>query len=237
MAESLKAVLSAVLPPSQKLAGQRNWLSWRTSIDLFFEVVGLKIYFTTKEAYDKIPAEKKPIALLIIRNNLSEEVLSLVFTETDPFEVITILNTTYEGSGPVLRQQLYQQFHQIKVEDYASVAIFIAKFQDLYKRLTNTGSKIEEVDKITIFIGALTKKFPIWAERQRSRIRNRENVTIIGLIEDILDERHTNNTIKAHDNHRATYNSKSASKDVIMQDVFYNNKKPFFRNNNKAKPY
>ena len=177
---------------------------------------------------------QKTAALIIIRQNLTERPLNLILSEPDAQNVYITLKSAYEGSGPVLRQQLYLELHKIKVEDCKNTTIFISKFKDILSRITAVGARIEEIDINTIFIAALAKKYPLWAERQRAAIRNKEPVNLNNLINDILDERHggLNNT--------TTSIKYSSDGDIIMKDAYYttNNKRQYKKNyNNQLNTY
>ena len=83
--------------------------------------MGLEKYFYNEERYKTIIDEEKTSALVIIRENLTENLLNLILTQKDPNMIFNNLRVSYEGIGPVLRQQLYLQFHQMKVENYKTV--------------------------------------------------------------------------------------------------------------------
>ena len=75
-----------------------------------------------------------------------ERPLNLILSEPDAWNAYITLKSAYEGSGPVLRQQLYLELHKIKVEDYKNTTIFISKFKDILSRIIAIGAKIEEID-------------------------------------------------------------------------------------------
>lgn len=142
----LKTILSATLPNDQKLRGSDNWITWQSSIIVLFRLFFINSYFEDENQYSKIKNEEKIAALVIIRQNLTEKPLSLVLTEQDPGVIWKTLKASYEGSGPVLRQQLYLEFHQIKAENYKNIVQFISKFNDTLTRLKDCGASIEPTD-------------------------------------------------------------------------------------------
>ena len=108
------------------------------------------------------------------------------------------------------------------MENYKNIIQFISHFKDILLRLKDCGATIEDIDQKTVFISALSKKYPIWAERSRARLRTPNPPSLADLTTDILDERHgtvfnAKSTIRDHDG------------DVIMKDAYYTaKKKPFY---------
>ena len=99
------------------------------------QIIRIRNHFINKNDYSTISEEQKTIALIIIRQSLSEKPLSLVLTEKDPGILLSQLKASYEGTGPVLRQQLYPQFHQLKFENYKTTIQVISEFEDILTRL------------------------------------------------------------------------------------------------------
>jgi hypothetical protein len=216
MADLLKAISGCQLPEKQKLQGSKNWNTWKSSIRIYFQLLDIEPYFEDEITYKSIPTIQKTQALLIIRQNLTEEPLSLIFDKTDPFDALSTLSASYQGTGPVLRQQLYLEFHGIRFEYYNSLNEFISAFKGYISKLSNVGAKIDDIDQKTIFIAALAASYPIWADRQRSALRTTSPPTLDSLINDILDE-----------NRR--------SSDIQMGNSFYTNKHPRYSNNRSNK--
>jgi hypothetical protein len=188
MADLIKALTGCVMPEKQKLKGPNNWNTWKSTFILYLKLLNLDTYFNDDTAYMGISESEKTQALLLIRQNLTEEPLSLIFDETDPFKALATLKSAYEGTGPVLRQNLYLEFHSIKFEHYNFLTGFISTFKTYLSKLLNVGAKIEDIDQKTVFIAALTNSYPVWAERQRSALRTATPPTLESLINDILDE-------------------------------------------------
>ena len=169
----LKTVLSAKLPTEQKLKGSENWPTWHVSLATLLNLFGIYTYFESNNNYQNINTYQKAIALFIIRQNISEKPLNLILTELDPLDAYTKLKAAYEGSGPVIRQQLYIQIHQLKLEQFKNnLTAFISKFESLITQLRAVGSVIQDTDLKILFISIVSKQFPIWAERQRANLRN-----------------------------------------------------------------
>jgi hypothetical protein len=155
---------------------------------LYFKLLGIEKYFLDSTSYASITEIQKAQALLLIRQNLTSEPLSLIFDESDPFKALGVLSSAFQGTGPVLRQQLYLEFHSMKFEDYRSLNGFISAFKSYISKLSSVGAKIDDIDQKTIFIAALAREFPVWADRQRSALRLNNPPSIESIITDILDE-------------------------------------------------
>ena len=141
-----RTILSANLPADQKLRGQDNWITQHSSILTLLRLFDIEKFFIIENKYNEISDDQKTASLIIIRQNLTEKPLSLILTEKDPKNIFDILKATYEGTGPVLRQQLYLQFHQIKLENYKTVVQLISDFKDILIRLKDCGANIEDID-------------------------------------------------------------------------------------------
>jgi len=157
----IKTITGCLMPEKQRLSGSKNWYTWISTIQLYLKLIGLDLYFTDDTAYSNITEIQKVQALLIIRQNLNDEALSLIFDESDPFKALRTLFSSYQGNGPVLRQQLYLEFHGIKFEYYNSLNEYISAFKGYTTKLSNVGAKIDDIDQKTIFIAALSRYYPI----------------------------------------------------------------------------
>ena len=130
----------------QRLSGSTNWINWVSTLRLYFRIINIEKYFIKDEEYENAPEATRNLALLIIRQNLLAEPLSLVFDSTDPLEVLNTLSASYEGTGPVIRQELYMDFHTIKYEHYKSINEFISAFKTFTLKLSNVGAKIDDIN-------------------------------------------------------------------------------------------
>ena len=159
--KAFKAISNCLMPRDQRLFGSKNWNTWISTLILYLRIIKIDYFFHDTSKYLECPDEIKIQALLIIRQNLTAEPLSLIFDTTDPYEALNTLKASYEGSGPVLRQQLYLEFHSIRYEHYKSLNEFISSFKAYTKKLSNVGAKIEDIDLKIVFIAALSASFPI----------------------------------------------------------------------------
>ncbi|KAI0999215.1 hypothetical protein K3495_g8985, partial [Podosphaera aphanis] len=104
------------------------------------------------------------------------------------------LEQTYEGAGIVVQYQELINFVTIKYEDYNNLTLFIISFKNTIQRLVQVmdeGEKIPSYWPAMLFVRALQNKFPIWADRQRNRQREKEvkkRPSLDDLIADIQDE-------------------------------------------------
>lgn len=194
MDPNIRAIAGCQMPDKQKLTGSENWNTWKSTLQLYFKLLGIDKFFEGKpEEYAKITEIQKAQALLLIRQNLTVEPLNLIFDEMDPDKALSYLQASYQGTGPVLWQQLYLEFHGIKVENFHSLNEFISNFKGYLSKLASVGAKIDDIDQKTIFVAALQESYPVWADRQRSALRSSTNQpTLDALVTDILDESRKN---------------------------------------------
>ena len=101
--QSFKTISNCLMPKEQRLSGSTNWINWVSTLRLYFRIINIEKYFIKDEEYENAPEATRNLALLIIRQNLLAEPLSLVFDSTDPLEVLNTLSASYEGTGPVIR--------------------------------------------------------------------------------------------------------------------------------------
>ncbi|KAJ5043017.1 uncharacterized protein L3040_004406 [Drepanopeziza brunnea f. sp. 'multigermtubi'] len=100
------------------------------------------------------------------------------------------LQHRYEVSGPVLLYTAIRNYVTIKCDDFPSLEKFVVAFKLSIPKLDSLGISPPPQWNFVLFIAACSKKWPIWAERQRSNLRmantkEKAEITMEFLIEDI----------------------------------------------------
>ena len=104
------------------------------------------------------------------------------------------LQHQYEGTGIVLEYHAIQNYVSIKYDDFTSLESFAVAFNRNIERLTNLNIPPPKQWHANMFIAAVSTTWPVWAERQRSNLRQKDHtVTLAGLIDDLTDEARTKN--------------------------------------------
>ncbi|RKF64950.1 retrotransposon polyprotein, partial [Golovinomyces cichoracearum] len=109
------------------------------------------------------------------------------------------LEQTYEGTGIVVQHQELINFVTIKYEDFNNLTLYITSFRNTIQRLAQVmddGEKILSYWPAMLFVRALQNKYPIWADRQRNRQREkivRKRPTLDELVADIQDKARRSN--------------------------------------------
>src|ERR1700733_2996007 len=106
------------------------------------------------------------------------------------YEVWEAILHQYQGKGYVLKYNAIFKLIYLKYEDHSSLVNFITAFRKAKDKLETLQWGPRDEWYPMLFIGALNKAFPIWAERQRSQARDETATapTLDRLIEDITDE-------------------------------------------------
>ncbi len=82
----------------------------------------------------------------------------------------------------------------IRYDDYTSLELFVIAFRKNIERLSNMGCVPPEEWHPIVFVTAVSNTWPVWAERQRSNLRVKNNtITLESLIEDLTDEARVKN--------------------------------------------
>ena len=82
------------------------------------------------------------------------------------------LQHQYEGSGTVLRYNAIQTYVTMNYGDFASLEEFVVAFKLSIAKLKSLDIAAPKEWNPVMFIAACATKWPIWAERQRSNLRN-----------------------------------------------------------------
>lgn len=200
------------LPDSLKLKGEENYIQWKDKVMDIAISHDLCQYvdsrFVPPKEVDYLDPKVDQEALKLWKEYRSGDAqMRLAITlncKTVPSQVIqgkktsmemwNTLQKQYEGSGVVLKFQAVQDYMLIRYDDYTSLELFVIAFRKNIERLSNMGCAPPEEWHPIAFVTAVSNTWPVWAERQRSNLRIKNNtITLEALIEDLTDEARTKN--------------------------------------------
>jgi hypothetical protein len=201
--------IKVMLPEAQRLKGEENYAQWVEAIRDIIFANGLDQHIHERaippkqvDPYDpEVPEAEKLLwrqwsmgdrsTMIVIRQNCKTNPAGLLMGVTTARKMWTTLQTQYEGSGQVVLYTAIVKFHSISYDDYTNLDSFVIAYQqsiDKIRTIKQTAAVPEDWIPI-IFIKAVESAFPIWAERQRSAIRNPQSmITLETLIADLVDE-------------------------------------------------
>ncbi|CZS92400.1 uncharacterized protein RAG0_02842 [Rhynchosporium agropyri] len=120
--------------------------------------------------------------------------------KTTALDMWEALQAQYEGRGNVLVYNAIQDYVKLQYNDFNSLEKFVVAFKLSIVKLESLKMAPPPAWHPIMFIAAVSEKWPIWAERQRSLLRvssginpdgtekSNSGVTLVSLIEDITDE-------------------------------------------------
>ncbi|TQS37241.1 hypothetical protein Golomagni_02295 [Golovinomyces magnicellulatus] len=202
-----------ILPNSMKLRGAENYLQWKQVMIRNIIASGLLMYFQNKvtpgpsidienwkfisqKELDKVPVwvKGKTRASNFIMYNCNTTPQLIISSYHKAADMWEALEQAYEGSGIVVQYQELTKFISARYEDHKDLTTFITFFKNTTQRLSQVmdqGEKIPSYWPAMLFVNALQNKFPIWADRQRNRQREKNEInrpSLEDLIADIQDE-------------------------------------------------
>uniref|UniRef100_A0A1E1L9Q9 GAG-pre-integrase domain-containing protein n=1 Tax=Rhynchosporium agropyri TaxID=914238 RepID=A0A1E1L9Q9_9HELO len=137
---------------------------------------------------------------LAITLNCKAGPLAHTTSKTTALDIWEALQAQYEGGGNILVYNAIQDYVKLQYNDFNSLEKFIIAFKLSIIKLETLIIAPPPAWHPIMFIAAVSEKWPIWAERQRSLLRvsssnnadttekAKSGVTLVSLIEDITDE-------------------------------------------------
>ena len=201
-----------LLPNSMKLKGSDNYLQWKQVLIRNIIAAGLIKYLRSDLSNPTIDITNWQSAKQTELDNVSDWMKGNTKTSNTilynchagPQAIITncataaemwdALEQAYEGTGIVVQHQELINFITMKYEDFNNLSNFITSFKNTIQRLSqvmDSGETIPSYWPAMLFVYALQIRFPIWAERQRCRQREKDvkqRPSLDDLIADIQDE-------------------------------------------------
>lgn len=200
------------LPAAAKLKGDENWSVWKPRIKDLAVANGLEKYISVRhiksapkfvdfededasaDDYDKYAAWKRGDSKMkmVILYNCDKSPAAIINNCETAMDMWTLLTSHYEGSGVVLNYNAIVDYNSIRYENFSSLEQFVIAFKLAIERLATLKLEPPKEWHPILFVNALSKAWPIWAERQRSAARSKTSeITLDLLIADITDEART----------------------------------------------
>jgi hypothetical protein len=163
------------LAEKQRLSGPENYQQWFQAISIQFRALQIPEFLDNPDPVSaQLSDPQKAALLLTLRNTLKEGPLSTIAFETDPAVAYKRLRLQYAPTQPILRQDLYREFHSLQFDGSITIVDFNAKFNTIVTRLRGLGVEIAEVDQINHYLNILESHFPQWAERCKGLLRREQ---------------------------------------------------------------
>ncbi|RKF83146.1 Gag-Pol polyprotein [Golovinomyces cichoracearum] len=175
---------------------QINISNWQSLSDKYLDKVS-----------DWVQGNTKAANMIMFNCALGSQ--SVIANYNSAADMWNALEQTYEGTGIVVQHQQLINFVSMKYDDYDDLSSFIIAFKNTIQRLSqvmDNDDKIPPYWPAMLFVNALHDKFPIWADRQRNRQRDKITInrpSLENLIADIHDEARRTNTILRSDTAKA----------------------------------
>ncbi|KAI9049181.1 hypothetical protein LZ554_007028 [Drepanopeziza brunnea f. sp. 'monogermtubi'] len=201
---------SLSLPGAFKLKGAKNHQQWKdmvvnvancNDIDKFLDEKSRTMKpKEVNEWDDDVKADELKIWLdwktgesqmkLTITLNCKAGPLGHIQGKATALDMWEALQHQYEVPGPVLRYNAIQNHLTIVDHDFRSLEKFVVAFKLSIAKLESLGVAPPPEWHLVMFIAACSKKWPVWAERQRSNLRmantkEKAEIALECLIEDL----------------------------------------------------
>lgn len=209
------------LPMHLRLKGAENYTNWKRNFMDLLTTNDLQRYFIddpTDPKPKEITADYFPIATrdekldwkdwkageakarLLLNCNILQSPTALVSHLFNPKDIWELFESTYEGSSGTLITIGVYELMDMDIQSFKSVEDFIVAYRRSVDKL-NTLLQPESIPKALIenvFLFKVSKKFTIWAERQRANMRQTgaQRPSFDELMNDLIDENRSKNAGK-----------------------------------------
>jgi hypothetical protein len=112
-------------------------------------------------------------AMLTITININPEPLTLITGCSTAKEMWDTLRELYKGSGVNLRQNHIDAITSLNFAEFRDVHSFVVEFKTIVNSLASIDSAAPTDWYTSLFIKAVGKTYPVWADRQRSLARTK----------------------------------------------------------------
>lgn len=163
------------LAEKQRLSGPENYQQWYQAISIQFRALQIPEFLEDPDLVSgRLSDPQKAALLLTLRNTLKDGPMATIAFETDPAVAYKRLRLQYAPAQPVLRDELYREFHSLRFDGSTTVVDFNAKFNTIVSRLRGLGVEIAEIDQINHYFNVLESHFSQWAERCKGLLRQEQ---------------------------------------------------------------
>ena len=167
--ELTKKALS--FPESARLQGVSNYEQWQQALRLTLRAYEFENLLEDPEGFSSHTSQVQAMLLLLIRDSLSPQIANTISWIETPEEAYCYIRRQYSQREDAQRNSLYREFHALKFSAKGNIEGFNSRFNELLSRLTVLRVTIDPKDALNQYLFAVEKAFPLWAERQRSAIR------------------------------------------------------------------
>ena len=120
------------LAEKQRLSGPENYQQWFQAISIQFRALQIPEFLQDPDSVSgRLSDPQKAALLLTLRNTLKDGPLATIAYETDPAVAFKRLKLQYSPALPVLREDLYRQFHSLQFDGSTTIVDFNATFNIL----------------------------------------------------------------------------------------------------------
>jgi hypothetical protein len=163
------------LAEKQRLSGPENYQQWYQAISIQFRALQIPEFLEDPDSVStRLSDPQKAALLLTLRNTLRNGPLDTIAYETDPAAAYKRLRLQYAPAQPVLRDELYKEFHSLRFDGSTTIVDFNARFNTIVSRLRGLGVEIAEIDQINHYFNVLEGQFSQWAERCKGLLRQEQ---------------------------------------------------------------
>jgi gag-polypeptide of LTR copia-type len=123
----------------------------------------------------------------IITANVHIEPSRIILKAKSASEAWEILRLKYEGKGLFLRMRYHSEFNSLRLADCESLLDYQIQFKELVQNLDEVGLPKPLEDICLQLILGVGDAFPIWTDKQRTKILAGEKLDIDDLFEELED--------------------------------------------------
>jgi hypothetical protein len=123
----------------------------------------------------------------IITANVHVEPSRIILKAKSASEAWEILRLKYEGKGLFLRMRYHSEFNNLRLADCESLLDYQIQFKELVQNLEEVGLPKTSEDICLQLILGVGDAFPIWTDKQRTKILAGKKPTMDDLFEELED--------------------------------------------------
>jgi len=130
------------------------------------------IFIDNPSTANSLTGAEQALLLMLLRDSLTAIPANSIAWLQSPKEAYISLQKQFSYLSSLQRDSLYREFYTLSFYNYkGTLAKFNATFRGLLARLMAAKVTIEGQDQVNLYLSALEKSFPQWAERIRGTLR------------------------------------------------------------------